>query len=707
MDRVYNIMSLAKKLNNDIEQKDVSHARQIAVEILQMKPRNRSLMEYIAGVFIDFECVGYARETVNFLKKTFTFHPYWYVLEARIAEMDKDYEKVVSLSKKGLQTDLQMWQKAILYNILGRIYTEVGDIENAKDCYLKSSDLPNNPGKLADYSNFIFTSHYRPMSKQEMFKNICGYENLLKEIPQYEHKQRYNHDKIRLGYISPDFRYHIVAFFAYAMLKYYDKSRFMVYAYANCNEDNASRDLARYVDIWRNVYNCTADNIAKIIYRDEIDILVDLSGHTANNSLPVMAYKPAPVQVCGIGWFDSTGLSSVDYILSDVYASPIETGNVNYTEEILRMPQSHLCYMRHDNPSSKFGLPFLKNGYITFGSLNNFAKVTDEMLRVWAEILKRVPNSCLLLKSKVFDSEWGKQSAIKRIEQAGININCVKMQGYSHDYLSTYQDVDIALDTYPYPGGGTTCDALYMGVPVVTLVGETQHSRYGYSLLKNLNLDNLCAYSLEKYVSICCWLTENTGYLLELHKTLRWRMNQSPLMDTAGYMTELELLYEKILNIHKPYLTMDTLSRLLDAGAYDELIKQASICLLHCKSEGEKAKIWGMQGKAYLFSKKNNSLARAKYCLSKAAQELHGFELWECLSLLSEAAKELDDFILSYYAARKAMLMVEYRDITAPDELIENIYVTFAKAALTIGEYHESEIAYFKAYNFAKIMREN
>ena len=215
--------------------------------------------------------------------------------------------------------------------------------------------------------------------------------------------------------------------------------------------------------------------------------------------MPILAYKPAPVQVSGIGYFDTTGLESVDYFLADKIIDPPENDKY-FTEKLLRLPQSHFCYMWHDNPRSLGEAPHIRNGYITFGSLNNFTKVNKHVLGAWKRILDRVPGSRLHLRAGIFDNEDSAKIAKDMISDVGIDLARVTCLPRSSEYLNDYANIDIALDTFPYPGGGTTCDALYMGVPVITLAGERHNARFGLSLLHNVGLDECCAYTEDEYV---------------------------------------------------------------------------------------------------------------------------------------------------------------------------------------------------------------
>ena len=286
--------------------------------------------------------------------------------------------------------------------------------------------------------------------------------------------------------------------------------------------------------------------IAQAVRADEIDILVELGGHTAGNALPVFAYRAAKVQICGIGYFNSTGISECDGFLSDVYCSPAEHSPY-FTERLLQLPHTHFCYQPYKKFPEPVPPPCRQNNYITFGSFNNFAKVNDGMLCLWRELLQQVPNSRLLLKHQLLGTEEGREYTLSRLRKLQLPIERIELRSYSADYLREYGDMDIALDTSPYPGGLTTCEALYMGVPVVTLTGNRHGARFGKSFLCNLGLGELVAESPEQYVNIARTLAGDGELLTALRQTLRRMMLASPLMDSRMYMQDVENLYRQIM----------------------------------------------------------------------------------------------------------------------------------------------------------------
>ncbi len=547
------IAGLSQRMDACYDQHDLAGALAVAEEILELLPLNRPLLQRAASLFIDQGKAEQAGRLVAFLEQNFPLTGYLLFQKARVEQLNMEYGEAIRHAEAALaMQDTTLWQTALLHNILGHMYRRMGIIDKSAAHYRASGLMRGSSADgddamaISDYSNYLFTLHNRECSREFLFGEIKKYNDFFSGIKQYSHERRKRHDKIRIGYVSPDLRRHVVAFFSYAFFKSYDKRRFEVYAYAKCEEDDSSREFAAAIDKWTNIRFDSNQEAASKIFEDEIDILVDLSGHTGNNCLPIMAYKPAPVQVSGIGWFNSTGLAAIDYFLADHYTDPEGLNDAYFTEKLLRLPHSHFCYMWHDAPIPVPPVPFRQKGHITFGSFNNFAKVSDEMLQVWGKILRAVPGSEIFLKGQMFNSPYGTQLALARMEKAGIPLQAVTAEPMLPEYLHKYSQIDIALDTYPYPGGGTTCDALYMGVPVITRVGKRHNARFGYSLLMNMGLEELCAFDEQDYIEKAVALANDPERLVYLHQTLRRRMRQSPLMDDGMYMAELESAYIRI-----------------------------------------------------------------------------------------------------------------------------------------------------------------
>ena len=528
---------------------DLRQALAAADVLLAAGRASRDVWRLLAGLYVDAEEGENAARAAG-LYLADKADGFGFLLRARAVFLLGRWRDALEDARRALALGtLSRGEQVLAHNLVARICRSMGEIEEALCAEKAAFDVADTlEDKAASWSNYLFALHYVEREPQFMLDAARRYGELFKGVPRMKRAPK-RRGKIRVGYISPDFTFHIVALFSFAFFTHFDKSRFEVFGYSLAGENAMASELSSHASAWRYVGGGTPAEIAERIRADEIDILFDLAGHSANNALPVLALRPAPVQISGIGYFDTTGLSAVDYFLTDAYIDPMGENDDCFTEKLLRLPESHLCYRasRAGEKSRIAPLPAREKGYITFGSFNNFAKVTDRVLHLWAKILRAVPRSRLFLKTAVFDVSDGREEALRRLEAAGIDLARIRTEGHTAEYLAAYGEVDIALDTFPYPGGGTTCDALYMGVPVVTLAGTRHGARFGASILANLGLaDACCAHTADEYVEKACALAADAAALAVLRRTLRTRMEASPLMDAARYMLHLEAAYEKI-----------------------------------------------------------------------------------------------------------------------------------------------------------------
>ena len=465
-------------------------------------------------------------------------------------------------------------EKEVILNLLGQGYKYFGMAQQAAQCYRLASEFAVYfPVQAADYSNYVFTLHYIFMPQWEYVEAHKEYNILYSVLKPFIHDRRQlnrlqkKRGKLRIGYISPDFRRHVVLLFIWAMVTKYNRQDFEVYCFSNSPiEDEYSKYIKKQVDFWCNISQLPLRDKALVVYQQELDILVDLAGHSRDNCLPVLGYKPAPIQISGIGYFATTGLQAVDYFLSDKYLAagcamiPAESNRVidenlqaaalasseSFTEKLLVLPHSHFCYVPIKEMPPVRQAPCMSKGYITFGSFNNLIKVNDVVLETWGAILRQVPKSRLLLKCASLDDGDIWELFRQKLLSLGLPEERFQLRGFSADYLPEYYEMDIALDTFPYPGGGTTCDALYMGVPVVTLGDGSHGGNFGISLLKNIGLDFACSYSVEEYIQKALLLAQDKELLNALHLGLRNMMENSPIMNEKQYMQELEQGYKRI-----------------------------------------------------------------------------------------------------------------------------------------------------------------
>ncbi|MCR5834019.1 MAG: hypothetical protein K6G55_05140 [Selenomonadaceae bacterium] len=464
---------------------------------------------------------------------------------------DADEEEVKLLNKK------LFILRSLLLKALGRYSNGLylsGDPAKAAASLFEASTLTDNNEQAAElYSKHLFLRNYREVPLAQTKELAQEYNKFFMEIPRFRHENHKFHGKIKVGYISPDFREHAVANFIAPLLRDFDADKFTVTCYFTGKRDFVTDKLKNFPVKWRGLLGKSPDDAAQVIYNDKIDILVDLSGHSQDSCLPILAYKPAPIQICMLGYTATTGLDVVDYFLSDKVCLP-ENFPTGFTERILRLNPSCLCYapdIIRSMPDAGIVPPVSKNEYVTFGSFNNFAKVSDDVLYLWRAILEGVPDSRLILKGKIFSLDEGTELVTKRMTSISFPIDRVEFRPYSPDYLEQYHDIDIALDTFPYTGGTTTCEALYMGVPVITMRGKTHGARIAASILTAADCKELITLGRMEYVKKAVLIGRNPKLIADYHAALRNHLKNSALMDGKKYMRRLENIYRSIINTNK------------------------------------------------------------------------------------------------------------------------------------------------------------
>lgn len=481
--------------------------------------------------------------------------PHWkksFLLEIYILRERGEYFKEFSALKNLLQR-LNFTDEKILaadaLSLFGSLNRELGFVTAAVESFRLSAKLEGVGEKACtEISNAIFAAN-----SSENF-SAADFAALYDDYKKYSAdilpraKIFYDHRRIRVGFLSADFQWHVAMAWSWNLLTELDKKFFAVYCYSSTSEaDVVTENLRRMVDGWRDISNLTDEQAADKIRADEIDILFDLGGHTKNNRLRVLAHRPASVQISGVGYMNSTGLDCVDYFLSDVHCA----GNPSamrefFTEKIIILPQTHICY----NSTLKEEIsapPCLAKGFVTFGSFNQFGKVTDSILRAWKKILDGVKNSRLILKHRIFNTASGRKFVSDRLQRLGFDIARVEMRPFTKNHVADYADVDIALDTYPYTGGVTTCEALFMGVPVVSLYGSRHGTRFGLSILANVGLRDLAVENYGQYIRRAIALAGDWNFLATLRQNLRGMMKNSPLMNSTSYVRAMEETFAAVL----------------------------------------------------------------------------------------------------------------------------------------------------------------
>jgi predicted O-linked N-acetylglucosamine transferase (SPINDLY family) len=350
---------------------------------------------------------------------------------------------------------------------------------------------------------------------------------------------------LRVGYLSADFRRHPVSFFFEPLLRHHDPARVEVVCYSsNHRTDDLTAHLRGLAAQWRDVAALKDEQLAAAIRADGIDILVELGGHTAYSRLPVLARRPAPVQVTYLGYPFSTGLRAVDYLLADGVACPAEADDL-YAEAVAVLPRPYLCFRPHPELAEVGPPPARVQGHVTFGSFNHVPKLTPATVALWSRVLHAVPRSRLVLMAGPFFDVEVCRSYQRQFAAHGIGPERLELNGPRPmaGYLAAYSRIDLALDPIPYNGGTTTCEALLTGVPVVTLAGQALFGRMGASILTGVGLPELVAATPDDYVARAAALASDLQRLTELRAELRPRFLASPLGDGPGLARHVEAMY--------------------------------------------------------------------------------------------------------------------------------------------------------------------
>jgi predicted O-linked N-acetylglucosamine transferase (SPINDLY family) len=435
------------------------------------------------------------------------------------------------------------------HNNLGNVLAAKGQVDDAIAAYRSALNIrPDFPGA---HSNLIYSLHYHPDYDAPA---------LLAEALRWDHRHAqplqahwHSHDndpspdrRLKIGYVSPDFRDHVVGWNLLPLFREHDHQKFEIFCYSSVRRpDIYTQQLQGHADHWRAVTGMACEQVAQQIRSDRIDVLIDLALHTSSRQLLIFAAKPAPVQVTYLAYCSTSGVKAMHYRLSDPHMDPPDFDLSSYSEQTIRLPNTYWCYQPGGPTPDVSPLPALTAGHITFCCLNNFAKVSVDALELWAEILRQVPQSRLLLHSK---SGSHYQAVAERFGRYGVSADRLEFVGFSpwEQYIRLHHRADIALDPFPYNGGITTCDSLWMGVPAVTLSGRTAVGRAGRSILTNVGLSELIANDPSQYVQLATDLAADLPRLTQMRASLRQRMQKSPLMNAAQFARDIESAYRQM-----------------------------------------------------------------------------------------------------------------------------------------------------------------
>jgi predicted O-linked N-acetylglucosamine transferase (SPINDLY family) len=489
---------------------------------------------------------------IHCYQKAIKLNPYYH---KAINNLGNAYQKLGRLNQA-----IFCYQKAIelrpdfseAFNNAGNALVESAKIPEAIAAYKKALDM--NPAYIVAHSNLLLALQYQ--TGLDLSYQYVAAENWWRQYGSNKFKFDITKNlltgqkRLKIGYVSPDFRQHSVGFFFLPLLSNHDRRLFEVFCYSDVQcPDYVTDKIKMLCDHWRPLMGLTDQSVAEQVRRDSIDILVDLAGHTAENRLLVFAYKPAPVQVTWLGYPGTTGMPVIDYRITDEIADPPGEADQYHSEILIRLPLGFLCYGPPENAPDVSGLPARKNGHITFGSFNNLPKINPEVVALWSRLLDQVADSRLLLKSKQFADEYVRQRFLDLFSACGIaaeRLTLLPRVASTVGHLAVYHQVDISLDSFPYNGTTTTCEALWMGVPVITFRGERHAGRVGESILNRIGLGEMVAESQDQYVRIGIELARDMNALENLRAGLRSHMQSSALCDGQAFARTMEHTFQKV-----------------------------------------------------------------------------------------------------------------------------------------------------------------
>lgn len=430
------------------------------------------------------------------------------------------------------------------HSILGAVLKDLGKLQEAEAGFREAIRL--NPDFAEARSNLLFTLNYvESVSTGKALEEAKQYGVMVsaKAVPKFSSwHSNPGSEKLRIGFVSGDFKNHPVGYFIEGLINYLAKRQFDLVAFPTVpKEDELTSRIKPFFQEWLPIYGKNNRNAATLIHDKKIDILIDLAGHSAHNRLPVFSYKPAPIQITWLGYFATTGLPEMDYFIGDPYMSP-ENEHHHFTEKVWNLQETWLCLTPPDPSITISPPPLLKNGYITFGCFGHLSKMNKEVIKLWATILQRILNSKLFLKAKQLSDAKVIADVQHQFAKYGITADRLIFEGPSSrdEYLKAYNQIDMVLDTFPYPGGTTSSEALWMGVPVLTLKGDRFLSHIGESIAHNSYRTEWIAADKNDYINKAVSFSSDPQLLARIRAEQREMILQAPLFDTKSFTRNFE-----------------------------------------------------------------------------------------------------------------------------------------------------------------------
>ena len=495
------------------------------------------------------EKLGKKKDALKYYKKAIEIKPKYseaYYNLGTLLSAQSNYDEAILNLEKAIKLN-NNYEKA--YNNLGNIFNILGMFEEANNAYQQAIKI--KPDYAKAYSNLLFNLIYKPsfdidyyLSEAKKFRLNCG----IKQKSKINYKYEINPKKLKIGFVSADFGDHPGGYFTLNFLKELKKKNCDLIAYPTVDRnDEFSNYFKNIFSKWDLIKNKTDKAAAEQIIDDGIHILIDAQGHSAKNRLPIFIYKPAPIQITWLGQ-GSTGIPEIDYFVGNNYITPRQEES-HYVEKILRLPKASQCFTPPNFDLQTGTLPAIKNNFITFGCINKLSKINDEVIDLWSKILLLIPKSKLLLKNKVLDNKTAFDNIVKKFEKNKVKKEQLILEGESKnrkELLITYNKIDIALDPFPFQGNTTSIEAIWMGVPVITLKGNRYLFHFGESINSNLKMINWVASSKDDYILKAKNFSSNLKNLEKTRLILRKIFYQSPLFDAKSFCEDFNNMLWKI-----------------------------------------------------------------------------------------------------------------------------------------------------------------
>ena len=463
----------------------------------------------------------------------------------KLREALRDYDEAVRLKPDFAEA----------YKNRGNLLRDLGKPQEAVESYENS--IRYRPGYLTPHSNLLATLNYIPrVAAEYALATAHSFGRLVTEkakSPFETYRCLSTPERLKVGFVSGDLRNHPVGYFLETVLARINPNKIELIAYPTTSEmDDLSERIKSSFEGWKPVDRLSDQTAAEVIHDDGVHILLDLSGHSGNNRLPLFGWKPSPIQVSWLGYWATTGLNEMDYLIGDPYVTPPEDEQ-HFTETIWQLPETRWCFSPPDVEVEITAPPALKNGYVTFGCFNNFAKINNDVIEMWARVLRKTPSSRLLLKSIQYLDQSIGESVIQSFKARGIGPEFIKLEAVEvrEKYFKAYNRVDIALDPFPFNGGTVSVEGLWMGVPVLTLAGNSLVSRQGAGIVMNAGLSDWIADDEEEYIYKATQFASNLENLATLRAGLRSQVLKSPVFDAQRFAQNFENALWKMWKRHQ------------------------------------------------------------------------------------------------------------------------------------------------------------